>query len=189
MSDDDTSDPQQIVASLKRAAAVLREAGVPFALGGGLACWAHGGPASYHDVDLMVREADAHAAQQALVTAGMRPEDPPEDWLVKVYDGDVLIDLVFRPVGQTIDDELLARSAERDVEAVRMKVMPLEDVLTTQLLAMDEHYLDYAGPLATARAVREQVDWETLRTRTKSSPYAQAFFALLEGLGVLSSRS
>ena len=27
--------------------------------------------------------------------AGLRAEDPPEEWLVKAWDGDTLVDLIF----------------------------------------------------------------------------------------------
>jgi hypothetical protein len=40
-----------LLATLKRAAAALREAEVPFLLGGGLAVWARGGAESEHEVD------------------------------------------------------------------------------------------------------------------------------------------
>ena len=84
---------------MKRAAAALRDADVPFLLGGGLAGWARGGPPTEHDVDLFVRPDDAERALEALVGAGMKPERPPEGWLLKAYDGDTLIDLIFHPVG------------------------------------------------------------------------------------------
>src|SRR5205807_8145894 len=96
-----------IVETLRRAAAALRGSEVPFALGGGLACWARGGPESTNDLDLMVRPADAEAALGALERAGMRTERPPEEWLYKAWDGDVLVDVIFRMVDGTVDDELL----------------------------------------------------------------------------------
>jgi hypothetical protein len=176
---------EKILDSLKRAAALLDAADIPFAVGGGTACWVFGAPESDHDVDLLVREADVRRAQEVLVDSGMRPEDPPEDWLLKVYDGEVLIDLIFEPIGVPVTDELLERCPVRDVLAKRMKVMPLEDIFTTKLLAMNEHYLDYLGMLKVARAVREQVDWDAVRTRTAESPFARAFFTMVEGLGVV----
>jgi hypothetical protein len=70
-----------------------------------------------------------------------------------------------------------------------MPVMALEDVFVTKLLALDEQALDYKGLLQMARPVREQVDWGQVRDRTRESPYAAAFFALVEGLGVVESPS
>ena len=123
-----------IKATLKTAAGALQRANVPFMLGGGLAVWARGGADTDHDLDLMIKPEDADRALATLEEAGMRPERPPEHWLVKAYDGDVLIDLIFEPSGMPIDDDVFSRAEELDVYAVRMPVMPLEDVIVTKLL-------------------------------------------------------
>ena len=72
----------ELLESMKRAAAALRDAGVPYMLGGGLAAWARGGPPTEHDVDFFVRPEHAEQALDALVAAGMTAERPPEAWLV-----------------------------------------------------------------------------------------------------------
>ncbi len=171
--------------ALKRAAAALRDADVPFLLGGSLASWARGGPETRHDLDLMIKPEDADRALQALVDAGMRRDDPPEEWLVKAWDGDVLVDLIFAPKGLAMTDEVIARGDEMAVLSMQMRVMALEDVLTTKLMALSEHSLRYTDLLRIARALREQVDWEMVRDRTQSSPFARAFFVLAEGLDIL----
>jgi len=186
------SDPHPfgpITETLRRAAATLRDAGIPFLLGGSLAFWARGGKETVHDLDLVLRPADADAALEALAAAGMRPERPPEGWLYKARDGDVLVDLIFAPSGLEVDDEVLARGEELEVAAVNMRVMALEDALMTKLCALGEHALDYEPLLQTARSLREQVDWAALRERTWDSPYARAFFVLIEGLGVVEPAS
>ena len=169
----------QIKETVKRAAGALREAEVPFILGGGLAVWARGGPATGHDLDFMVKPDDAERALEALEQAGMRPEKPPEGWLYKAWDGDVLVDLIFRPVGEPVDDTLFERAEELEVNAVPMLVMSLEDVLVTKLKALGEHELDYERLLEFARALRESIDWEDVRARTDESPYAKAFFTMI----------
>jgi hypothetical protein len=176
--------------TMKKAAAALRDADVPFMLGGGLACWARGGPKTDHDLDFMVKPEDAERAQEALVTAGMRPERPPEDWLLKAHDANgVLVDVIFRPTSGPVTDEVLARGEEREVDAVRMRLMALEDIIATKLLALSETHLDYESVLEIARALREQIDWDDVRERTDGSPYARGFFALAEELGVVEPSS
>lgn len=177
----------QLLGTMRSAAAALREAGIPFALGGGLAVWARGGPRTEHDVDFFVREEDAKAAQRVLADAGMRPVDPPEGWLLKAYDGDTLVDLIHAPRGGPVDDSWFERAEELDVAAVTMPVASLEDVLVTKLLALNEQELDYSSVLETARAVREQLDWVAVRERAGESPYAQAFFTLVESLDIAPS--
>jgi predicted nucleotidyltransferase len=175
--------------ALKRSAAALRDAGVEFLLGGSLASWARGGPESRHDLDLMIKPEDADRALQALVDAGLRADDPPEEWLVKAYDGDVLVDLIFGPKGLPMTDEVIARGESMPVLGMEMRVMALEDVLVTKLMALSEHALRYESLLRITRALREQVDWETVRARTESSPFARAFFVLADGLDILPAQA
>jgi Nucleotidyl transferase of unknown function (DUF2204) len=171
--------------TLKKAVAAFREAEVPVLLAGSVAVWARGGPETRHDLDFVMREQDAERALQVLADAGMRPEKPPEEWLYKAWDGDVLVDLIFRPRGLVVDDEVLARGEFLHVLGITIPVMSIEDVLATKLLALHEHQLDYTAVVRTARSVREQVDWRYLRGRTRDSPYAAAFFVLCEELGIL----
>jgi hypothetical protein len=179
-----SSDPQtleDLVATMKRAAAALRDADVPFMLGGGLAAWARGGPRTDNDVDLFIREEDAERALAALEEIGMRPERPPEEWLLKAFDGDVLVDLIYRPSGGPID--------ELEVLGHGLLVASIDDVFVSKLLAVTEQEPDFRAVLALARALREQIDWETVRGRTSDSPFARAFFTLAEGLEIVDPES
>src|SRR5436190_23334646 len=171
--------------TLKKAVAALREAGVDSLLGGSLASWARGGPETRHDLDLMIRPRDRDRAVAALQAVGMRAEDPPEEWLVKAWDGDILVDLIFYPKGIEIDDAVIARGEVLAVLGMDIRVMAIEDVLVTKLMALTEHALRYESLLPIARAVREQVDWADVRVRTAESPFARAFFVMLEGLGIV----
>jgi putative nucleotidyltransferase-like protein len=173
-----------IETTLKRATGALRDAGVPFLLGGSLASWARGGPETRHDLDLMFKPEDAERALEVLTDIGMKPERPPEGWLFKAWDGEVLVDLIFAPKGLEMTDEVMARGDEFEVLAINMPVMAIEDVLATKLLALDEHSLDYSLLLQIVRALREQIDWEAVRSRTGGSPYAKPFFVLVEELGI-----
>jgi hypothetical protein len=175
----------ELVDAMKHAAAALRDADVRFALGGGLACWARGGPATDHDVDFLVKPEDAQRALDALATAGLRIEKPPEDWLLKAYHDDTVVDLIFAPSGGPITDEILDRAEEREVMAMRLPVISLEEVLATKLLALTEQEPNYRAVLEIARTLREQIRWDEVRARTNGSPFAKAFFTLIEELGIL----
>ena len=175
----------QLMQSLKKAAAALREAEVEFMLGGGLGSAARGGPESDHDVDLFLRQEDADRALAVLEQAGFRPERPPEGWLYKAWDGDVFVDLIFSTAAGEITDEHFERAECFEVYAVPMLVQAPEDLLVMKLLALGETALDYKPCLEIARALREQIDWEDVRGRTRESPYAKAFFTLVEELGIV----
>jgi Nucleotidyl transferase of unknown function (DUF2204) len=174
----------ELLPTLKKAAAALERDRVPYLLGGSLACWARGGPAVAGDLDFMVKPADAERALAALVGIGMREDDPPEQWLLKAWDGDHMVDLIFEAAGLPITDEVFARAERMSVGAMTIPVMALEDVLTTMLWAMNERSLDYEHVLQIARSLREQIDWDEVRARTAESPYAAPFFTLVERLGI-----
>ena len=171
--------------TLKLAAATLRDSGVPFALAGSAAAWTRGAPEPRNDVDFVIDPADADRAERALTAAGMRTERPPEGWLLKAWDGDILVDVIWDLEGCRAIDEVLGRADELTVEAVPMRVLAIDDVIASKLCAFDEHALDFGPTLAIARALREQIDWTSVRERTAHSPHARGFLCLLEELGVI----
>jgi hypothetical protein len=128
---------------------------------------------------------DIERALKVLTEKGYRAADPPEDWLVKVYDEDRLVDLIYRPSERPVDKAMLDRSDELPVGSVRMPVLPATDLLVNKLLAFAEHYCDFAAVLPLARALREQIDWAAVRAETAASPYAEAFLVLCERLELI----
>jgi hypothetical protein len=174
-----------LLATMKRAAATLAAAEVDFVLAGGLAIWARGGPATDHDVDFYVRPRDAEHALDALEASGLRGERPPEGWLYKAWEGENLVDLIFRPAGGEVDEDLFERATELEVSALTMLVASADDLLATKLLALTEQDPDYRAILEIARALREQIDWDRVEEWTSSSPFARAFFTMGEGIGIV----
>ena len=175
----------ELIAAMKRSAALLRDAEVPHMLGGGLAAWARGGPPTEHDIDFYVRSEDAEAALAALVAGGLRPDRPPEGWLLKAWDGDVMVDIIFNPSGGPIDDAFFERAEHREVMAQPLLVASLEDVMVTKLLSINEQEPSFVSVIELARSLREQIDWDAVRERTQESPFAKAFFTLVEELGIV----
>ncbi len=170
---------------MKKAAAALRDAGIPFALGGGFAMFARGGPATDHDIDFMIKPDDVGRALEAVTAAGMTTVRPPEGWLVKAFDGEVMVDLIFEPSSGPVTDEMICAADELNVRSMRMRVLRHEDLLVSKLMALTEHTLDYESILEAARSLREQIDWREVRKRTNESPLARVFFVLAAELGVI----
>jgi hypothetical protein len=179
---------EQILSAMKVAAATLRDAGIPFALAGGLAVYAHGGPPTEHDVDFLIRQEDAERAIELLGEAGFRSERPPEGWLYKVYDeNDAMIDLIFAPNNRPERvPAILDRANDLEVYAITMPVMTATDVLESKLRTLKEHEASYDDVLEIARTCREQIDWDSLRANVDDSPYAKAFFTLVDELNLTS---
>jgi hypothetical protein len=123
------ADRDALRVALKRTASALKADGVPFALAGGYALWAHGAPESENDVDFVIAEEDTERAVDVLENAGFEVTRPPEDWLFKVG-------------------------------------------------------CDFGRLLPHVRAVREQLDWERLRTEVKDNDFAVAFLFLTDRLGI-----
>ena len=64
------SDDGALRETMKKVAATLKGSNVPFALSGGYASWARGGPEPTHDVDFVLLEGDVPHALQVLEGRG-----------------------------------------------------------------------------------------------------------------------
>jgi predicted nucleotidyltransferase len=170
--------------AMKKVAVGLKDAQIPFALAGGYAAFARGGPESDHDVDFYLRKDDIPDAEKALANTGLRVEHPPEDWLVKVFDCDAMVDLIHSPTGFPVTTEVLERAGEVEVDSVEMPVLSVTDLMLSKLLALKEHYCDFASLFPVVRAVREQIEWERLDRESTDNPFAQAFLRLVGDLGL-----
>lgn len=180
-----TATIEDLLHALTRAVNALAAARIRFAVAGGCAVYARGGPASQHDVDLLVKPEDCDRAVRTLARAGLRVCDPPENWLRKVYAGDVLIDIIHRPNDRPVTDDLLDRATVMRIGPAKAPVVGGTDLMVDKMLVFDAHRLDLAPLLHIARDLREQVNWSEVRAQTDRSPYARAFFGLLVDLGIV----
>lgn len=171
--------------ALKLVAVALKEGDTPFALAGGYALWARGGPEPDHDVDFLIAEDDAARVADLLAERGLEVVQPPEDWLFKVYVEGAMVDLLFRTSGEPVTREHLAGADEIEVESVKMPVLDATTLMSDKLNAMEEHACDLGAVLPAARAVREQVDWTEVEARTADNDFAAATLFLLRRLGVV----
>jgi len=181
----DTASDRDLLETLKRAASVLKARDLPFALAGGFAVYARGGTSSDHDVDFLIREQDASTVLEALGEAGFRTVTPPEDWLVKAYDGERLVDLIHRPVERPVTAQTLDDTDQLTVQAIALPVISATTLLVHKALTFGEHSCDFATALPLARSLREQIDWPRVRREVGASPYARALLHLLAELDVM----
>ena len=183
----DTADTEQqdLREALKAVAVALKESEAPFALMGGYAAWARGGPEPDHDVDFLVAAEDAHELEHLLADQGFSVVQPPEDWLFKVFVESSMIDIIHRVSGEPARRSDVERATPLEVLSVEMPVLPATDLMVQKLHALDEHYCDFAQLIPTARALREQVDWAEVRSATAHNDFAAALLFLLERLGVV----
>ena len=173
--------------ALKTVAVCLKEGGITFALGGGYASWARGGPEPAHDVDFLLTAAQVDDAKAVLAEKGLRVEQPPEDWLFKVFVGDAMVDLIHHLGTHPIGDDLAKKSSELEVLSVVMPVLEATALLESKMRVLREHECDFTSLLQVARALREQVDWQDVQDFAEGNDYAAAFLFLLRRLEVAPS--
>ena len=184
------SEQENLREALKTVAVALKRSGFPFALIGGYAVWVRGGPEPDHDVDFMVAADDAAEVADALTEAGLRVVQPPEDWLFKVYTGaperddSTMVDIIFRDAGHPATREAVQEADEIEVLSVSMPVLSATELLVQKLTSLDEHWCDFGWLLPVARALREQVDWDRVRSETADNDFAVAFLVLAERLRI-----
>jgi hypothetical protein len=58
-------------------------------------------------------------------------------------------------------------------------------VMSQKLLSLTEQEPDFGSVLELARALREQIDWAEVRRRTAESPFADAYFVILDRLEIV----
>ncbi|CAM5633176.1 nucleotidyltransferase family protein [Streptomyces fumanus] len=177
---------QAILQAAKQVGALLKKTGLPFALAGSVAVYAHGGTQNLqHDVDFCIRPQDADAVAGALAEAGLTVYTPPEDWLLKATCLGQQVDLIFELAHEPVSTELLDRAEELSVDSVLMPVLSPTDLLGGLLAAFSEHHCDFGAVLPIARTLREKIDWDALRRARGDEPMPAAFFYILERLEIV----
>ncbi|MFF5494108.1 nucleotidyltransferase family protein [Streptomyces aquilus] len=177
---------QAILQAAKRTGALLKQTGLPFALAGSVAVYAHGGAQNLqHDVDFCIRPEDAEAVAEALRAAGLPVRRPPEDWLLKATCLGQQVDLIFELAHQPVTTELLGRARNLSVESVHMPVLAPTDLMRSLMAAFSEHHCDFGAVLPIARTLREKIDWDEVRRTCAGAPMPDAFLYFLERLDVI----
>ena len=149
------------------AVAALESCGVDYLLMGGLASSLLGRPRYSQDIDFMVRPEEAKRALAAMSERGFDTQQTEPVWLFKAVKEDVLVDLIFRSQGGVyMDDEMLERAIETEVNGRRVRVMPVEDLVVIKALAHREESA-YQWHDALGLIARGDLDWSYLLRRAR----------------------
>jgi predicted nucleotidyltransferase len=150
---------------LVRAVEVLEQAGIPYALMGGLAAASIGRERATKDVDIFLTPEHADAALEALGQAGFRTERTDPVWLYKAFWEESLLDLIFESSGGILfDQDMRAHLREVTVLGREVKALAAEDILLIKALANKEHRPRHWYD-ALAIAAETQLDWAYLLKR------------------------
>jgi predicted nucleotidyltransferase len=150
--------------------AALESARIPYLLIGGVGSATLGRPRWTHDIDFLILPQDGERALEALSAAGFVTERTNEHWIYKAMSGDIVIDLIFRLVGDIyLDDEMLARARRAPFLGVEATVASPEDQIVIKAIANDEqsarHWADALALIASC-----DLDWDYLLDRSVKGP-------------------
>lgn len=142
---------------------------IPYVMHGGLAASVWGRPRWTHDLDLLVQPQDAKRTLEALESEGFATHETDPTWLYKALKDGVLVDILFKVVGDIyLDDEMLAHSRRTTMKEIELNVIAPEDLLIIKVTAFDEqtsrHWFDAIGILA-----QTELDWDYLIQRARRS--------------------
>jgi predicted nucleotidyltransferase len=117
----------------------ISEAGIPYVLIGGVGSASLGRPRWTRDIDVLVAPVDADRTLDALARAGFETERTNEHWIYKATLDDVVVDLIFKGMGDIyLDAEMLERARSAEFLGVEAVVAPPEDMIVIKALAHDE---------------------------------------------------
>ena len=156
--------------ALARTVAVLGDAGLPFAIVGGVASAGYGRARWTKDIDVFCRPEDADRALDALAADGFDVERTNPAWIYKAFRDGVQVDVIFKGKGGIFFDEGMAERIQIvTLVGVEVPAISPEDLIVLKALSHDEesprHWHDALGVLASA-----DLDWDYLLERARFGP-------------------
>ncbi len=148
----------------------LEEAGISYALIGGVAGKELGRPRITHDIDLFVRPDDADNALRALEINGFTTEKRDMTWLYKAWKEDILVDIIFKSSGDIyFDDEVRAHVQRLPYKGRFLNAISPEDFIVIKAAVHQEH-IPHHWHDALAVLTEGNIDWAYLLKRARFSP-------------------
>jgi hypothetical protein len=143
----------------------LREAGIPYLVGGTYALEHHAGLVrSTKDLDLFVRRADWSRISDALAGAGIECELVFSHWLGKAHRNGLVVDMIFAGGNGLVevDDDWFARGIPSFVVDVPVHLVTAEDMIWSKAFVMERERFDGADVLHIIRRSGATLDWNRL---------------------------
>ena len=150
----------------------LRDAGVPFLVGGAYAFTPFTGiPRSTKDFDLFVAKDAIDRAMAALDAAGFRTELTFPHWLAKAYWGKEFVDLIFSSGNGVapVDADWFDHAPRGEVLGLDVPLAPAEEMLWSKAFVMERERYDGGDVIHLLRARADALDWH--RVLDRFGPY------------------
>jgi predicted nucleotidyltransferase len=162
-------EPEQFEQALNDAAQALAASDIDYVLMGGIGTAAMARPRSTDDIDVFVTPDHATRALEILEEAGFTTEVSDPVWLYKAFKYGVLVDVIFRSLGDIyVDDEMLERAEDREFKGTKVRMIPPEDLLVIKAVAAAEHSPHHWYD-ALAIIARQELDWDYVLRRARSA--------------------
>ena len=166
----EADDDETFRAVLSEVVEAIEDEGIPYLAIGGLATATYGRPRPTKDIDVFVKPEDAERCTKVLEGAGFSTEDPKEDWLLKAYKDEVLVDVIFRIHNSIyLDDDMIARGRRHQLKGATVKVVPPEDFIVMQACTHSEDTPHYWYNALTVIAGTD-IDWDYVVRRSSHGP-------------------
>ena len=152
----------------RRVMETLKDAGLPFLVGGAYAFTPFTGiPRSTKDFDLFVAKTDIHRALEILADAGFRTELTFPHWLGKAFKGKEFVDLIFSSGNGVapVDEGWFAHAPSGQVLGVPVLLAPAEEMLWSKAFVMERERYDGGDVVHLLRARAEKLDWKRVLDR------------------------
>jgi hypothetical protein len=149
----------------RRAMTIMKEAGIPFLVGGAYAMERYTGIERHtKDFDIFVRPSDAGRILELFDSAGYYTELTHPHWLGKVYFEDAFVDIIFRSGNSVaeVDDDWFAHAVPDEVLGEPVGLCPAEEIIWSKGFVMERERFDGADMAHLLRARAEDLDWARL---------------------------
>jgi hypothetical protein len=146
----------------------LREAAVPFLVGGAYALQRYTGIVrDTKDLDVFVRARDCAPALRALAAAGFPTELTFPHWLGKATWGDAVLDVIFSSGNgcAPVDDDWFLHAVDSEVMGVPVQLCPAEETIWSKAFIMERERYDGADVAHLLHARGPDLDWHRLLRR------------------------
>lgn len=156
----------------RRVLVSLRDAGVPYLVGGAYAYARFTGiKRKTKDFDLFVRPEDFERVLDVLRGAGIPGEAKFPHWLGKVGEGEHVVDVIFSSGNGVarVDDAWFEHAIPGEILAVPVLLTPPEEMLWSKSFVMERERYDGADVLHLLHARGRHLDWDRLVWRYDSN--------------------